>query len=117
MGTVLHDKLALVVLDLAKLMRIISLLLFRCSFLLLLLASQLHGCTIALLHQVSLDALVDGLLIEHAWSLLEALKHDEVFDVFKNLVIDATKSSSASEPSILPVIIVLVVAFPDPGSL
>lgn len=117
MGTVLHDELALVVLDLAKLMRIISLLFFGCSFLLLLLASLLHGFTIALLHLVSLDALEDGLLIEHAWSLLEALKHDEVFDVFKNLVVDATKSSGTSVPSILPVIIVLVVAFPDPCSL
>lgn len=60
---------------------------------------------------------MDSLLVKHTRALLKALKKDEIFDVFKNLVVDATKSGGASEPSVLPVLIVLVVAFPDPGSL
>ena len=115
---ILHDKLAFVVFNLAELDRIISLFLFRrvlgCF---VLLAMLFHHSTLALLFQILLNTSVNCLGIEHACALLEALQHDRVLDVLKNLVVDASERLRTSHPGVVPVRVILVEAFPDPGPL
>ena len=69
-----------------------------------------------LLNEIFLDSLGDGLNLERLSADVKALENDEVFDIFENLLVNASQTLSTREPRSLSLLIVLEIILPDPSS-
>ena len=107
------DKLAFLVFLFAHFQRIVLLLLFD----LLASASHLHRLSLSLLEKVVFDTHAYSFNLKNSLALRsESLEKNEILNVVKNLNVDASESSSTSEPEVFSVLVLLVVVLPDPGT-